>query len=122
MDNFEKVIDKILDSIDFPREERDEVKANLATSIYLNFLASASAAPENKSIIDTASASKNLGNFEEFKKAVEEIKNKLSGSNFDFETTLKNSIKEKLNEFISELEPKFPPEKIAELKEAVNRY
>ena len=115
---FEKTIDKILDSLEFPQEDRDQTKNTLSKSVFLDFLRNTSSVPENKKIIDESS-SKNLNDYQEFKKAVEEIKGKLSNNGFDFGTNLKNSMEEKLNDFISEFEPKLPPEKVAELRKIV---
>lgn len=117
LDKLDEVLNKILGSV----SEKDAVKQNVFSSVWITYVNNVGQFPENKNIVDNL-ASKNLSTYEEFEKAINETKVALEQSSFDTEKALKESVKEVLTDFISGVEPELPPEKISEFKELLKDF
>ena len=100
-------------------DETGEIKNNLLFSIYLQFINQAADATQNKALIDKLSTVKNPISFEDFSRVVEEGKTYLQAHESDQVEILKNATSKILQDYLTQLESKLPPQKVTELKQLI---
>ena len=112
-------IDLVFSSVGLA-EDTEEIKNNLLLSVYLNFIKQVFSAPENKELLDKLGTLNGNVSFEDFERVINEGKNHFEQNSSGFPDVLKKSTVSALQDFITELEPKLTPEKVAELRKLID--
>lgn len=119
MKKLEKLLDNLLDIVSPSENDRIEIKSNLLSSIYLDFL-SCSISSNNK-YIKGYPLDKNTS-FVEFEIVVNKIRKELIQNNFNFENTLRNSTIDTLNEFLTKVESHLTTQERYKISELMSKF